>query len=315
MSGIIGGIVVFFVVILFFMLVSLFPFSTYIRCLSAGVPAKPIDLIAMRLRKVPADMIVDAYIRGSKGGLPLLLNDLEAHYLSGGNVSRVVDALISAERARLNLTFRRCAAIDLAGRDVYDAVRMRVDPRVLSTGEVSGIAKNGIELTANVKVTVRANLETMVGGAGEETVLARVAQGIVSSIGSAETHLDILTKPDVITEKIMSQGLDSNTAFEILSIDIADINVARNIGALLQNAQAEADKKVAKAKAEGRRAIALAQFQENRAMEQEMKAKLVQSEIQVPLSLAESFKKGKILTVRKKSGKNFKGFGLSSDNG
>ncbi|MBF0408042.1 MAG: flotillin-like FloA family protein [Candidatus Riflebacteria bacterium] len=318
MSSILGGIVVLVLVIMFFIMVSLFPFATYIKCLSAGVPATPIALIAMRLRTVPADLIVDTYIKGNKAGLDILLNDLEAHYLSGGDITRVIDAIISAERAKLNLSFKRAAAIDLAGRDVLEAVRMSVDPKVISTGKVSGVAKNGIEIIANIKVTVRANLETMVGGAGQETIIARVAQGAVSAIGSADTHTMILKQPDLITQKIMSMGLDSNTAFRILSIDIADVDVARNIGAILQNAQAEADKKVAKAKAEGRRAIAVAQFQENRAMEQEMRAGVVKSEIMIPISLAESYKAGKIFALRKKNDKaksTFKGFGIASDNG
>ncbi|HNV70291.1 MAG TPA: flotillin-like protein FloA [Candidatus Ozemobacteraceae bacterium] len=310
-----GAIVVFFFVL--FVIIWMFPFGIYIRCMSAGVPANPMTLVAMKLRNVPPDLIVDSYIKGNKGGLELYLDRLEAHYLSGGNIALVVDALISAARAHINLTFERAAAIDLAGRDVYDAVRMSVEPRVISTGEISGIARNGVEVIAKAKITVRANLATMVGGAGEETILARVGEGIVSAIGSAETHLAILKKPELITQCIMEAGLDSNTAFEIVSIDIADIDVGRNIGAMLQNQQAEADKKVAQAKAEGRRALAIAQTQENKALEQEMKAKLVEAEMVVPTTLGTCFKQGRLLSDRKKGKKKDKtsGFGLGADHG
>ncbi|MFZ2960875.1 MAG: flotillin-like protein FloA [Candidatus Ozemobacteraceae bacterium] len=284
----------------FFVGVSLFPFATYVKCLSAGVPASPITLIAMKLRNVPAELIVDTFVKGHKGGLEIQIDRLEAHFLSGGDVMRVIEALISAARAQINLTFERACAIDLAGRDVLEAVRMRVEPRVISTGECSGIAKNGIEVIVKAKITVRANLDTMVGGAGEETILARVGESIVAAIGAAETHIQIQTKPDLITQQIMKSGLDSRTAFEILSVDIADVDPGRNVGAMLQTDQAEADKKVGQAKAEGRRALALAQMQENKALEQEMKAHLVESEMAVPLALSQCFKAGKLLVPRKK---------------
>jgi len=282
---------------------SMFPVSTWIRCMSAGVPAGPIVLIAMKLRNVPADLIVDAYIKGSKGGLEIHLDRIEAHYLSGGDIMKVIDAMISAARAHLDLTFEKAAAIDLAGRDVLEAVRMRIEPRVISTGDVAGMAQNGFEVIAKAKITVRANLATIVGGAGEETILARVGEGIVSAIGSAPTHTEILTCPELITKKIMSSGLDANTAYEIISVDIFDVDVARNIGAILQKDQAEADKKVAQAKAEGRRALAVAQLQENKAMEQEMKARLIESEAKIPQALAKCFKEGKLLPPRKVRGK------------
>lgn len=302
-------------ILVFFVILSFFPFSTWIRCLSAGVPASPIALIAMGLRKVPSDIIVDTYIKGTKAGLTIYLDRIEAHYLSGGDISNVVNALIAAGRANLNLSFERAAAIDLAGRDVLDAVRMSVEPRVISTGDVAGMAKNGIEVIARAKITVRANLETMVGGAGEETVLARVNEGIVSAIGSVESHSDVLKKPEIITQRIMNAGLDAGTAFSIVSFDIADIDVGRNIGAMLQNDQAEADKKVAKAKAEGRRALAIAQLQENKAIEQEMKARLVESEMQVPKALAASYKSGKLLVARKPRKNAPPHLGLGADHG
>ena len=294
------GLAVVLAILVFFVVVSLMPFGTYIKCLSADVPANPFDLIAMSIRKVPADLIIDAYLKGTKGGLELKLDKVEAHYLAGGDINRVVDALISAGRAQIGLTFERAAAIDLAGRDVLDAVRMRVEPRVISTNKVSGIAKNGIEVLAKAKITVRANLETMVGGAGEETILARVAEGIISAIGSAESHQVILTRPELLTRSIMNSGLDSRSAFEILSVDIADIDTGRNIGAILQTDQAEADKAVSQAKAEGRRALAVSQLQENKAIEQEMKARLVESEMLIPKTLAESFRRGKLLVPRRK---------------
>ncbi|MBF0502842.1 MAG: flotillin-like FloA family protein [Candidatus Riflebacteria bacterium] len=285
---------------MFFVAISMFPFATYIRCISAGVPAGPITLIAMGLRHVPTDLIVDTYIKGHKGGLDLLIDRIEAHYLSGGNVMRVIEALISAARAQIPLTFERACAIDLTGRDVLDAVRMRVEPRVISTGECSGIAKNGIEVIVIAKITVRANLDTMVGGAGEETILARVGEGIVAAIGAADTHVHIQTQPNLITQQIMKSGLDSRTAFEILSVDIADVDPGRNVGAMLQTDQAIADKKVGQAKAEGRRALALALNQENKALEQEMRAHLVEAEMAVPIALANSFRAGKLIVQRKK---------------
>ncbi len=290
-------------ILLFFVILSLFPFRTYIKCLSAGVPASPVNLVAMNLRRVPTDLIVDQYVRGTKGGIALRLDFLEAHNLAGGDVEKVVSALISAARAKLTLTFARAAAIDLAGRDVLDAVRMRVEPRVISAGPIQGMAADGIEVIVRAKITVRANLDTMVGGAGEETIVARVSEGIVSAIGSTPTHKEVIKAPELITKKIMSMGLDSGSAFEIISFDVADVDVGRNIGAILQNDQAEADKKVGKAKAEGRRALAVAQTQENKALEQEMKAKLVDAERKVPIALSNCFKAGKIVVPRKKKSK------------
>jgi uncharacterized protein YqfA (UPF0365 family) len=298
-TSIIAGVVLMVVMVVFFALISLFPFATFIKCKSAGVPASPIELIAMGLRKVPTDQIVDAFIKASKAGLEVYMDRLEAHYLSGGNLDGVINALISANRANIKLNFAHAAAIDLAGRDVFDAVQMQVHPRVISTGEVCGIAKNGIEVVVKVKITVKANLETMVGGAGEETILARVSEGIVSCIGSANTHTDVLKQPELLTQHIMKSGLDAGSAFQIISLDIFDIDVGRNIGAILQNDQAEADKKVAQAKAEGRRALALAQLQENKAIEQEARARLVEAEMKVPHALAGSFRLGKLIAARR----------------
>lgn len=281
-------------------LIKLFPFMTYINCFSAGVPCSPIQLIAMQLRNVPTDFIIEFYVKGRKAGLPLALDRLEVHHLSGGNITNVVNALISASRSNIDLNFEKAAAIDLAGRDVSDAVRMSVQPRVIKTPDIHGIAKDGIELIVLANITVRANLNTMVGGAGEDTILARVSEGIVSAIGSAESHSVVLNKPEVLTQKVIAAGLDNGTAFEIVSLDISDIDVGRNIGAHLKQAQAVADKKVGEAKAEGRRALAMALTQENRAAEQEARAMLVKAEMKIPISLAESFRNGKIVVKRKK---------------
>ncbi|MBI3038074.1 flotillin-like protein FloA [bacterium] len=296
-----------------FVIISMLPFGVWIKCMSAGANVGPIDLIAMRIRNVPTDFIIDNFIKGMKGGLSLHVSKIEAHYLSGGNVGRVIDAMISAARAHLNMTFEKAAAIDLAGRDVLEAVAMRVQPRVISTPRgISGIAKNGIEIIAKVKVTVKANLDTMVGGAGEDTILARIDEGIISAIGSAEQHFEVLADPSKITKNIMSKGLDAKTAFEIISIDIADIDIGRNIGAILQNDQAEADKKVAEANAEGRRKLAEAAFQENVALAQEMKAKVVESETEIPRALAESFHTGRLVPPRKSKVPEV---GFGADNG
>ncbi len=284
----------------FFYMLSLFPVSLYIKCMSAGVPCTPFQLIAMQLRKVPTSQIIDYYVKARKAGLGVELDRLEVHMLSGGNLGNVIQALISASRSNIPLDFEKASAIDLAGRDVSDAVRMSVQPRVLKSPNIHGIAKDGIELIARANITVRANLNTMVGGAGEDTVLARVCEGIVSAMGSAETHSIVLNKPEMLTRKIMEKGLDSGTAFEIVSLDISDIDVGRNIGAHLKNDQAVADKKVAEAKAEGRRALAVAQTQENKASEQEARAKVIEAEMKIPMSLADSFRKGKIIVKRKK---------------
>ncbi|MBR6831273.1 MAG: flotillin-like protein FloA, partial [Tidjanibacter sp.] len=253
-----------------------------------------IQLILMRWRKVPPSVIVSAMIEGTKAGLKLNANELEAHYLARGNVTNVVHALVSAEKAGIVLDFKMASAIDLAGRDVFEAVQMSVNPKVINTPPVSAVAKNGIQLIAKARVTVRANIKQLVGGAGEETVLARVGEGIVSSIGSAESHKEVLENPDQISKVVLGKGLDAGTAFEILSIDIADIDVGKNIGAVLQMDQANADKNIAQAKAEERRAMAVALEQENKAKIQEARAQVVMAEADVPLAMAEAFRNGNL---------------------
>jgi len=281
------------IVILFFMILFTFiPVGLWVSAIAAGVKVSLVSLVAMRLRRVPPHRIILPLIKADKAGIPVKQDQLEAHFLAGGNVDRVVDALIAADKARINLPFDRAVAIDLAGRDVLDAVRVSVNPRVIQTPSVAAVAKDGIQLIATARVTVRANLERLVGGAGEETIIARVGEGIVSSIGSSETHKIVLESPDVISKTVLDKGLDSGTAFEILSIDIADVDVGKNIGAILQTDQAEADKRVAQAKAEERRAMAVAVEQENRAMVEAMRAKVVEAEAQVPLAIAEAFRQG-----------------------
>ncbi|NBC97063.1 MAG: flotillin-like protein FloA [Deinococcus-Thermus bacterium] len=282
-----GAIVLFFLILFTFI-----PIGLWIAAISAGVQVSLISLVAMRLRRVPPAKIINPLIKAEKAGLDVEQNQLEAHFLAGGNVDRVVDALIAADKARIELPFDRAAAIDLAGRDVLDAVKVSVNPRVIQTPNVSAVAKDGIELISTARVTVRANLERLVGGAGEETIIARVGEGIVSSIGSSDSHKRVLENPDSISKTVLQKGLDSGTAFEILSIDIADVNVGRNIGAQLQTDQAEADKRVAQAKAEERRAMAVAAEQENRARVEEMRAKVVEAEAEVPLAMAEAFRSG-----------------------
>ena len=284
-----GAIVLFFLVLFTFI-----PVGLWIAAISAGVRVSLVSLVAMRLRRVPPNRIINPLIKAEKAGLDAEQNQLEAHYLAGGNVDRVVDALIAADKARIALPFDRAAAIDLAGRDVLDAVKVSVNPRVIQTPNVSAVAKDGIELISTARVTVRANLERLVGGAGEETIIARVGEGIVSSIGSSSAHKQVLENPDSISKTVLQKGLDSGTAFEILSIDIADVNVGRNIGAQLQTDQAEADKRVAQAKAEERRAMAVAAEQENRARVEEMRAKVVEAEAEVPLAMAEAFRSGNL---------------------
>lgn len=288
---------------IFFYLVSLFPFSIYIKCMSAQVPCGMFQLVAMQLRKVPTTMIIENYIKARKAGIDVTLDKLEVHFLSGGNLSNIINALISASRSNIQLGFAKAAAIDLAGRNVSDAVRMSVQPRVLNSGRICGISKDGIELIVKANITIRSNLETMVGGAGEDTVLARVNEGIVSQIGSSETHSVILNKPEILTKKVISEGLDAGTAFEIVSLDISDIDVGRNIGAHLKNEQAVADKKIAEARAEGRRAMAVAVTKENIAAEQEARARLVEAEQKVPHALADTFRTGKLIVKRKKRAK------------
>jgi uncharacterized protein YqfA (UPF0365 family) len=248
----------------------------------------------MRLRKVPPSIVVNALINGTKAGLSITSNEIETHYLAGGNVFNVIKALISADKANIPLTFKTATAIDLAGRDVFDAVQLSVNPRVIDTPPVSAMAKNGIQLLVKARVTVRANINQLVGGAGEETVLARVGEGIVTNIGSAHDHKSVLENPDQISKTVLSKGLDAGTAFEILSIDIADIDVGENIGAKLQTEQASADLKVAQAKAEERRALAVAQEQEMKAKAQEARAKVIEAEAQVPQAMAEAFRTGNL---------------------
>lgn len=262
--------------------------------MAAGVNVGIFALIGMRLRRVPPHKIVAPLIKAHKAGLGVTTEQLEAHYLAGGNVDRVVNALIGAERAAIPLPFERAAAIDLAGRDVLQAVQMSVNPKVIETPVVSAVAKNGIELKVKARVTVRANIDRLVGGAGEETVIARVGEGIVTSIGSSADHKSVLENPDFISRTVLAKGLDAGTAFEILSIDIADVDVGKNIGAQLQTDQAEADKQIAQAKAEERRAMAVAKEQEMRASVQEMRAKVVEAEAEVPRAMASALKEGKL---------------------
>ncbi len=285
---IIAGIIILFFLILF----TFIPVGLWVSAVAAGVKVSLISLVAMRLRRVPPHRIILPLIKADKAGIPVKQDQLEAHYLAGGNVDRVVDALIAADKARIGLPFDRAVAIDLAGRDVLDAVKVSVNPRVIQTPNVAAVAKDGIQLISTARVTVRANLERLVGGAGEETIIARVGEGIVSSIGSSESHKTVLENPDVISKTVLGKGLDSGTAFEILSIDIADVDVGKNIGAILQTDQAEADKRVAQAKAEERRAMAVAAEQENRAKVEAMRAKVVEAEAQVPLAIAEAFRQG-----------------------
>ena len=294
-GGGIFGIVVLVIILLFVMLLlRMVPIGLWISALAASVKVSLIDLIGMRLRRVVPIKIVTPLIKAQKAGLDVPVSKLEAHYMAGGNVDRVVNALIAAERAKIPLSFERGAAIDLAGRDVLEAVQMSVNPKVIETPSISAMAINGIELKAMAKVTVRANIDRLVGGAGEETIIARVGEGIVSSIGSSETHKEVLENPDLISKAVLAKGLDSGTAFEILSIDIADVDVGRNIGAQLQTDQAEADKRIAQAKAEERRAMAVANEQEMIARVQEMRAKVVEAEAEVPLAMAEAFRNGRM---------------------
>ncbi|MBR0332270.1 MAG: flotillin-like protein FloA [Alistipes sp.] len=270
------------------------PVGLWFSALVSGVKINLLQLFLMRWRRVPPGVIVSSMIEGTKAGLNLDANELEAHYLAGGNVTNVVHALVSAQKANINLNFQMATAIDLAGRDVFEAVQMSVNPKVINTPPVAAVAKDGIQLIAKARVTVRANIKQLVGGAGEETVLARVGEGIVSSIGSAVSHKVVLENPDSISRVVLEKGLDAGTAFEILSIDIADIDVGKNIGAQLQMDQADADKNIAQAKAEERRAMAVALEQENRAKAQEARAKVILAEAEVPLAMAEAFRNGNL---------------------
>ena len=271
-TGIVALVVLIFVIAFFWFV----PVGLWIAAIAAGVPLRIFDLVGMRLRRVDPNIIVKALISAHKAGLPVATAELEAHYLAGGNVLNVVSALIAADKARIELTFQRSSAIDLAGRDVFEAVQVSVNPRVITTPRISALALDGVELITTVRITVRTNINRLVGGAGEETIIARVGEGIISAIGASETYEDVLENPDIISKTVLDRGLDAGTAFEILSIDIADVNVGKNIGAELQAEQAEADLVVAQAKAEERRAMAVARKQEMTASVQEMRAKVVE---------------------------------------
>jgi len=294
--GDIGALVALLVVAIIGLSVLLYfiPVALWFQALLSDVKISLIQLILMRWRKVPPGVIVNAMITSKKAGIEITRNELEAHFLAGGHIQLVVNALISADKANLELNFKTATAIDLAGRDVFEAVQMSVNPKVINTPPVTAVAKDGIQLIAKARVTVRANIRQLVGGAGEETVLARVGEGIVSSIGSSLSHKAVLENPDSISKVVLHKGLDAGTAFEILSIDIADIDIGRNIGAALQMDQAEADKNIAQAKAEERRAMAVAKEQEMLALAQEMRAKVIEAEAEIPKAMAEAFRSGNL---------------------
>lgn len=284
-----GGIVLFFVFLYFV------PVNLWITAIFSGVKVGLFELVFMRIRKVPPRVVVESMITASKAGLlEIGVADLETHYLAGGNVPNVIRALISADKANIELPFKQATAIDLAGRDVFEAVQISVNPKVITTPKVAAVAADGIQLIAIARVTVRANIKQLVGGAGEDTILARVGEGIVTSIGSAKTHKEVLENPDKISKLVLQRGLDAGTAFEILSIDIADVDVGANIGAKLQTDQASADLKVAEAKAEERRAMAVAEEQEMKAKAQEARAKVIEAEAEVPKAMAEAFRSGNL---------------------
>lgn len=281
-------------IVAFFMLLYLLPVNLWFTAQLSGVRINLLNLLLMRLRKVSPALVTNAMITSTKAGLNITSNEIETHFLAGGNVNNVIKALISADKANIPLDFKLATAIDLAGRDVFDAVQLSVNPRVINTPPVAAVAKDGIQLIAKARVTVRANINQLVGGAGEETILARVGEGIVTTIGSAINHKEVLENPDRISKTVLAKGLDSGTAFEILSIDIADIDIGENVGAKLQTDQAEADLKVANARAEERRAMAVASEQEMRAKAQEARAKVIEAEAQVPLAMAEAFRNGNL---------------------
>ena len=283
---------VFFAIVVIAIFLRFVPIGLWIRAMASGVHVSFITLFGMRFRKVAPAAIVDPLITARTAGLDLSIDELEIHFLSGGNVQRVVNALISADKAQIPLTFKQATAIDLAGRDVFEAVQVSVNPKVITTPKVAAMAKDGIQLLAMARVTVRANVNRLVGGAGEETILARVGEGIVSTIGSAASHKAVLETPDLISKTVLAKGLDAGTAFEILSIDIADVDVGKNIGAQLQTDQAEADKQIAQAKAEERRALAVAMEQEYKAEAQNQRSKVIAAEAEIPLAMAEAFRKG-----------------------
>lgn len=296
MPGDITTLIVTIIIILIIISVFLtfIPIGLWITAFFSGVKVSMGTLIGMRLRRVVPSRIINPMIKATKGGINLNINELEAHFLAGGNINAVVDALIAAQRANIDLEFEQAAAIDLAGRNVFEAVQVSVNPKVIETPVISAVAMDGIEVRAIAKVTVRANIDRLVGGAGEETIIARVGEGIVTTVGSAQNHKSVLENPDLISQTVLGKGLDSGTAFEILSIDIADVDVGRNVGAKLQTDQAEADKKIAQAKAEERRAMAVATEQEMVAEVRKMKAKVVEAESEVPLALAEALRNGKL---------------------
>ena len=293
-TGIAGGFILLMVALGAFFILYLVPLPLWIAAWASGAYVGLLTLIGMRFRRVPSGIVVTARISAAKAGLPISINDLEAHYLAGGDVVRVVNALISADKANIPLPFNRAAAIDLAGRDIVEAVKMSVIPKVIETPKIAAVAKDGIQLIAISRVTVRTNLDRLVGGAGEKTIMARVGEGMVSTIGSSASHKDVLENPDHISKRVLAAGLDAGTAYEILSIDIADVDVGKNIGAELQTDQAEADKRVAQARAEERRAMAVALEQEMRARVEEMRAEVVRAEAQVPLALAEALRAGNL---------------------
>jgi uncharacterized protein YqfA (UPF0365 family) len=288
LGGFIGILIALFVFLYFV------PIGMWFSALLSGVKIPLLQLIFMRWRKVPPAVIVKALINATKAGLTMSRDQLEAHYLAGGNIINVVNALISADKANIDLDFNSATAIDLAGRDVFEAVQMSVNPKVINTPPVAAVAKYGIQLIAKARVTVRASIRQLVGGAGEETILARVGEGIVTTIGSAVSHKQVLENPDIISKTVLSKGLDAGTAFEILSIDIADIDIGENIGAKLQMDQAEADKNIAQAKAEERRAMAVAEEQEMKAKAQEARANVIQAEAEIPKAMAEAFRNGNL---------------------
>ncbi|HMR55807.1 MAG TPA: flotillin-like protein FloA [Cyclobacteriaceae bacterium] len=294
MEGLALIFIVFICIVGFFMFLYFVPVGLWITAIFANAKVTIGSLIGMRIRKVPPGVIVNSLITANKAGIPITTNELETHYLAGGNVPNVIRALISAEKANINLDFKQATAIDLAGRDVFEAVQISVNPKVITTPKVAAVAADGIQLIAVARVTVRASIQQLVGGAGEDTILARVGEGIVTSIGSAQSHKEVLANPDKISKLVLSRGLDAGTAFEILSIDIADVDVGANIGAKLQTDQAAADLKVAEARAEERRAMAVALEQEMIAKAQEAKANVIQAEAEIPKALAEAFLKGNL---------------------
>jgi len=295
MTGFLGSLIfILLILVAVSILFSFVPVGLWISALAAGVRIGIFTLVGMRLRRVPPGQIVGTLIKADKAGLDINVNQLEAHFLAGGNVDRVVNALIAAERANIPLPFERAAAIDLAGRDVLEAVQMSVNPKVIQTPMVSAVARDGIEVKVVARVTVRANIDRLVGGAGTETILARVGEGVVTTVGSSDSHKHVLENPDSISRTVLEKGLDAGTAFEILSIDIADVDVGRNIGAQLQTDQAEADKRIAQAKAEERRAMAVAREQEMKAYVVEMQAKVVEAEAEVPKATADALRQGRL---------------------